>query len=117
MNCNTKFRYGWLIMLVAMIGACVSSPQYPPESQIGPPDAESISFQMAEQSLEREDWQQAWWLALAQRGAGESTPLASGQAFSPFQAVVRDTVQGLDSTPGGWPRVTARTGITPGDAR
>lgn len=59
MNCITKFKNIWLGMLVILIAGCVSSPLYSPDSRGGPPDAESIILQQAEQSLANRDWQQA----------------------------------------------------------
>ena len=53
------FTYFWMAVLIAMISACVASPPYAPGSRIGPPDAESVLFQQAEQSLTLEDRQQA----------------------------------------------------------
>ena len=61
----------------------------------------------------REDWQQAFWLALAQAVAADV--LASGPLDSPAQVVVRDSVQGLAMTSGGWPRLTAGTILAAGE--
>ena len=61
----------------------------------------------------RTGWQQAFWLTLTHAEA--TGVLASGPVDSPAQAVVRDSVQGLAATAGGWPRVTAGTILAAGE--
>jgi ABC-type branched-subunit amino acid transport system substrate-binding protein/thioredoxin-like negative regulator of GroEL len=52
-------KYICLAVLAVFIHGCVSTGLQPPESGAGPSDAESVSFQQAEQFLASQQWQQA----------------------------------------------------------
>lgn len=52
-------KYILLAMLVALTGACVSSPLYSPESGVQPGDAEMMLIQQADQFMSLEQWDQA----------------------------------------------------------
>ncbi len=53
------YNYLWIVALIGLISACVSSPLYIPGSPAGPQDDESKLFQQAEKALNRQDQQQA----------------------------------------------------------